>query len=143
MVNIKIEKIFPDAIFPRYAHPGDAGMDLFSYETYILKPGERRLFKTRLKVEIPESYEMQIRPKSGLALNHGVTVLNTPGTIDAGYRGEVGVILINHSKEVYSIKKGDKIAQAVISSIERAVLEEVEKLEESSRGEGGFGSTGK
>ena len=143
MVNIKIEKIFPDAILPSYAHPGDVGMDLFSYETYILKPGERRLFKTRLKVEIPEGYEMQIRPKSGLALNHGVTVLNTPGTIDAGYRGEVGVILINHGKEVYSIKKGDKIAQAVISSIERAVLEEVEKLEESSRGEGGFGSTGK
>lgn len=143
MVNIKIEKIFPDAILPSYVHPGDVGMDLFSYETYILKPGERRLFKTRLKVEIPEGYEMQIRPRSGLALNHGVTVLNTPGTIDAGYRGEVEVILINHGKEVYSIKKGDKIAQAVISSIERAVLEEVEKLEESSRGEGGFGSTGK
>jgi len=143
MVHIKIEKIFPDAILPSYAHPGDAGMDLFSYETYILKLGERRLFKTGLKVEIPEGYEMQIRPRSGSALNHGVTVLNTPGTIDAGYRGEVGVILINHGEEVYSIKKGDKIAQAVISSVERAVLEEVEKLEESSRGEGGFGSTGK
>jgi len=143
MVDIKIEKIFPDAILPSYSHPRDAGMDLFSYETYILKPGERRLFKTGLKVEIQEGYEMQIRPRSGLALNHGVTVLNTPGTIDAGYRGEVGVILINHGEEVYSIGKGDKIAQAVISSVERAVLEEVEKLEESSRGEGGFGSTGK
>ena len=142
MVDIKIEKIFPDAILPSYSHPGDVGMDLFSYETYILKPGERRLFKTGLKVEILEGYEMQIRPRSGLALNHGVTVLNTPGTIDAGYRGEVGVILINHGEEVYSIGKGDKIAQAVISSVERAVLEEVEKLEESSRGEGGFGSTG-
>lgn len=143
MVDIKIEKIFPDAILPSYSHPRDAGMDLFSYETYILKPGERRLFKTGLKVEILEGYEMQIRPRSGLALNHGVTVLNTPGTIDAGYRGEVGVILINHGEEVYSIGKGDKIAQAVISSVKRAVLEEVEKLEESSRGEGGFGSTGK
>ena len=143
MVDIKIEKIFPDAILPSYSHPRDAGMDLFSYETYILKPGERRLFKTGLKVEIQEGYEMQIRPRSGLALNHGVTVLNTPGTIDAGYRGEVGVILINHGEEVYSIGKGDKIAQAVISSVERAVLEEVEKLEESSRGEGGFGSTGR
>jgi dUTP pyrophosphatase len=143
MVDIKIEKIFPDAILPSYSHPRDAGMDLFSYETYILKPGERRLFKTGLKVEIQEGYEMQIRPRSGLALNHGVTVLNTPGTIDAGYRGEVGVILINHGEEVYSIGKGDKIAQAVISSVKRAVLEEVEKLEESSRGEGGFGSTGK
>ena len=142
MVDIKIEKIFSDAILPSYAHPGDAGMDVFSYETYILKPGERRLFKTGLKVELPEGYEMQIRPRSGLALNHGVTVLNTPGTIDAGYRGEVGVILINHGEKVYSIKKGDKIAQAVISSVEKAVLEEVEKLEESSRGEGGFGSTG-
>lgn len=143
MVDIKIEKIFSDAILPSYAHSGDAGMDVFSYETYILKSGERRLFKTGLKVEISEGYEMQIRPRSGLALNQGVTVLNTPGTIDAGYRGEVGVILINHGEKVYSIKKGDKIAQAVISSVERAVLEEVEKLEESSRGEGGFGSTGK
>ena len=143
MVDIKIEKIFSDAILPSYAHLGDAGMDVFSYETYILKPGERRLFKTGLKVEISEGYEMQIRPRSGLALNHGVTVLNTPGTIDAGYRGEVGVILINHAEKVYSIKKGDKIAQVVISSVERAVLEEVEKLEESSRGESGFGSTGK
>lgn len=142
-MDIKIEKIFPDAILPSYAYSGDAGMDLFSYETYILKPGERRLFKTGLKVEILEGYEMQIRPRSGLALNHGVTVLNTPGTIDAGYRGEVGVILINHGKEIYSIKKGDKIAQVVINSVERVVLEEVEKLEESSRGKGGFGSTGK
>lgn len=143
MVDIKIEKIFPDAILPSYAHSGDAGMDVFSYETYILKPGERRLFKTGLKVEISEGYEMQIRPRSGLALNHGVTVLNTPGTIDAGYRGEVGIILINHGEKVYSIKKGDKIAQIVIGSVERAVLEEVEKLKESPRGESGFGSTGK
>ena len=141
-LKIKIKKIHPDAVIPKYAHKGDAGMDLFSCEDYTLKPKERKLFGIGLKVEIPEGYEMQIRPKSGLSLKHGITVLNTPGTIDSGYRGEVGVILINHGEEDYEIKQGEKIAQAVIKKIEIVEVIEVEKLGETFRGERGFGSTG-
>ena len=141
-IEIKIKKIHPDAIIPRYVHPGDAGMDLFSCENYVLKPSERKLFGTGLKVELPEGYEMQIRPKSGLALKHGITVLNTPGTIDSGYRGEIGVILINHSNENYEINSKEKISQAVISRIKRAEIIEVDEIDETSRGEEGFGSTG-
>jgi len=141
-MKIKIKKIHADAVIPKYAHEGDAGFDLYSIESYILKPMERRGFPTGLKAEIPIGYEMQIRPKSGLALNEGITVLNTPGTIDPGYRGEIGVILINHSKDSYIIKKNEKIAQGVIKKFEKAVFEEVEELSETKRGEGGFGSTG-
>ena len=142
MVKIKIQKIHPDAIIPKYAHDGDAGMDLHSCENYILKSRERRLISTGLKVEIEKGYEMQIRPRSGLALKYGISVLNTPGTIDSGYRGDVGVILINTSSSDYEIKKGDRIAQAVINKLEDVVIEEVEGLADSSRGDGGFGSTG-
>jgi dUTP pyrophosphatase len=141
-LEIKIKKINSEAILPHYMHKGDAGMDLFSCENYILGPGERKLFGIGLKIEIPEGYEMQIRPKSGLTLKYGITVLNTPGTIDSSYRGEVGVILINHRDEDYEIKKGEKIAQAVINRVETAEITEVEELSDSSRGEGGFGSTG-
>ena len=141
-LEIKIKKIKPDAILPNYVHKGDAGMDLFSCENYTLDSGERRLFGIGLKVEIPEGYEMQLRPKSGLALKYGITVLNTPGTIDSCYRGEVGVILVNHGNEDYEVKKGEKIAQAVINKIEIVKVIEVEELSNSSRGEGGFGSTG-
>lgn len=142
MVKIKVQKIHPDAIIPKYAHSGDAGVDLHSCEDYILKSKERRLISTGLKVEIEKGYEMQIRPRSGLALKHGVSVLNTPGTIDSGYRGNVGVILINTSDKDYEIKKGDRIAQAVINKLENVVIEEVDGLADSSRGDGGFGSTG-
>ena len=104
-IKLKVKKTHPDAILPRYSHPYDAGMDLFSCEDYILKSNEWKLTGTGLKVEIPKGYEMQIRPRSGLALKHGISVLNTPGTIDSGYRGEVGVILINHGNEGYNVKK--------------------------------------
>ena len=140
-LEIKVRKINPDAKIPCYAHPGYAGMDLFSCEDYILKPGERRLFPTGLQMELPKGYEMQIRPKSGLALKHGITVLNTPGTIDSSYRGEVGIILFNSSGENYEVKSGEKIAQAVISKFETASIVEINELSETSRGEGGFGST--
>ena len=135
--------LHPDAKLPNYAHIGDAGMDIYSIVDYILQPTEAKLIGTGISVELPYGYEMQIRPKSGIAAKSGVTVLNTPGTIDAGYRGEVGVILINHSKKPYEIKKGEKIAQAVFKKFEIAELEVVEELSDTSRGEGGFGSTGK
>ena len=141
-ITLKVKKIHPDAIIPSYAHAGDAGMDLYSYEDGVLQPGERRLFKTGLNVEIPFGYEMQIRSRSGLALKNGIIVLNSPGTIDAGYSGELGIILVNHGKEAYEIKKGDKIAQGKISKVEQVEIKVVEELSETSRGEGGFGSTG-
>ena len=142
-IELKVKKIHPDAVLPSYAKPGDAGMDLCSYINYVLQPGERKLFGTGLKVEIPQGYEMQIRPRSGLALKVGITVVNTPGTVDSGYRGELGVILINHGSESYEIKKGERIAQGVISKIEEVLIKEVENLSDSERGVGGFGSTGK
>jgi dUTP pyrophosphatase len=141
-MKIKIKKISEDAVIPHYVHKGDAGMDIYSIEDRELKPGERAAISTGLKLEIPMGYEMQIRPKSGLAANFGITVLNTPGTIDCGYRGEVKVILFNSSKENYLVKKGEKVAQAVIAKVEEAEIEEADELSETSRGEGGLGSTG-
>ena len=142
-VRIKVKKIHPDAKIPSYAHPGDAAMDLFSCYEASLHPGERKAFGTGLQFEIPVGYEMQIRPRSGNGAKHGVTVLNAPGTIDAGYRGEVKVILINHSNLIYGVRKGDKIAQGKISRIEEVVIEEAETLSDSERGENGLGSTGR
>ena len=141
-MKIKIQKISTDAVIPHYVHRGDAGMDLYSVEDSVLLAGERKLIGTGLKFEIPMGFELQVRPKSGLAVNFGVTVLNTPGTVDCGYRGEVKVILYNSSKNDYQIKKGEKIAQAVIAKYEEAEIEEAGELSETSRGEGGFGSTG-
>ncbi len=141
-MKIKIQKINNDAIVPHYIHKGDAGMDLYSVEEATLLAGERKLIGTGLKFEIPTGFELQVRPKSGLAANFGVTVLNTPGTVDCGYRGEVKVILFNSSKENYQVKKGEKIAQAVIAKVEEAEIEEVKELSETTRGDGGFGSTG-
>ncbi len=141
-MKIKIQKINNDAVVPHYVHKGDAGMDLYSVEEVILAAGERKLIGTGLKFEIPMGFELQVRPKSGLAANFGVTVLNTPGTVDSGYRGEVKVILYNSSKNEYQVKKGEKIAQAVIAKYEEAEIEEVAELSETSRGDGGFGSTG-
>ena len=142
MVNIEVQKIKDNAIIPKYAHEGDAGVDLYSTEEYLLKPGERVLVSTGIKVAIPKGYEAQIRPKSGLALKHGISVVNTPGTIDSGYRGEVGVIAVNLGKEEYKIEKGKKVAQMVINKVEEAEFEEVDELDETSRNDGGFGSTG-
>ncbi|NOZ80809.1 MAG: dUTP diphosphatase [DPANN group archaeon] len=143
MDNVKINVVVAsDGKMPSYAHPGDAGMDLFSVEEAILAPMERRLVSTGVRMEIPPGYEAQIRPKSGLAVKHGISIVNTPGTIDAGYRGEVKVIMINLGTEPYPIKKGSKIAQMVINRVEMAEMTAVDVLEESSRNEGGFGSTG-
>ncbi|MBN2771584.1 MAG: dUTP diphosphatase, partial [Spirochaetes bacterium] len=127
---------------PEYAHPGDAGMDLFSNEELMLKPGEYRVVKTGITIELPPSTEAQVRPRSGLAAKHGITVLNTPGTIDEGYRGEVGVILINHSKADFHITTGMKIAQMIIAPVVRAEIEEIDQVSDTRRGDGGFGSTG-
>ncbi|MEM4637893.1 MAG: dUTP diphosphatase [Candidatus Woesearchaeota archaeon] len=143
MIKVKILKVDKELPTPKYAHYGDAGMDVYSAEDYILKPGERKIFSTGLKFEIPEGYELQVRPRSGLAAKYGITVLNSPGTLDFQYRGILGVILINHSKEDFEVKKGDRIAQIVFNKFETAELVEVDELSETERGEGGFGSTGR
>lgn len=127
---------------PCYAHAGDAGMDLYSAADIVIKPGERKLVPTGIRMAIPIGFEAQIRPKSGLALKHGISIVNTPGTIDAGYRGDVGVIMINFGQEDFVIEKNSKVAQMVINKIEIAKIEEVNLLDDTTRGEGGFGSTG-
>lgn len=129
---------------PDYETPSAAGMDLRAdlENPVTLAPGERRLVSTGLSLEIPEGYEAQVRPRSGLALKHGVTVLNAPGTIDADYRGEVGVILINHGIQSYSIQPSERIAQLVFARVARAELVAVDSLADTERGEGGFGHTG-
>lgn len=143
-LEVTIQKISPEAKVPAYAHEGDAGVDLYSVVDKVLQPGERALIPTGLKMAIPHGYEGQVRPKSGLALKHGLTVLNTPGTVDAPYRGEVGVILINlDPKNPYEVKKGEKVAQMVFNRVEYARFTEAQELEETTRGAGGFGSTGR
>lgn len=141
-MNIRIKKVNPMAIMPEYAHEGDAGMDVFSLVEKKIAPGEIALIGIGLALEIPQGYEIQVRPRSGLALKNGITVLNSPGTIDSGYRGEIGVILINHGREVFCVEKGMKIAQLVLTKYEKASLIEVENLCESQRSIDGFGSTG-
>jgi dUTP pyrophosphatase len=130
---------------PSYASAGAAGADLQAAvdETVKIKPGERALVPTGLVLEIPHGFEGQVRPRSGLAIRHGLTLLNTPGTIDSDYRGEVKVILVNLGHEVAEIARGDRIAQLVLASIQVAEFEESDELATSSRGEGGFGSTGR
>lgn len=128
---------------PAYETPQSAGLDVRCTEYIIMNPGERVLAKTGLYVEIPVGFEIQVRPRSGLALKHGVTVLNTPGTIDADYRGEIGVILINHSSTVVEFAKGERIAQLVMTRVERIEWQITDSLSETKRGLGGFGSTGK
>lgn len=145
---------------PKYAHKGDAGFDLranieeiensnylfntikFSNTTIIINPGGRALIPTGLYMAIPEGYELQIRPRSGLALKHGITVLNTPGTIDAVYRGNIGVILINHGTEPFIVEHGDRIAQGVLNKVEEANLIEVDSLDETDRADSGYGKSG-
>lgn len=140
-VEIKFNKLHPDAQIPSYAHVGDAGADVYSVVEVTLQPSDRAAIPTGLAVDIPLGYEIQVRPKSGLALKHGITVLNSPGTVDAGYRGEIQVIVINLGKEVYTFAKGQKIAQLVLKSVIQAQFIEGE-LGTSDRGDGGFGSTG-
>lgn len=129
---------------PKYATKDSAGVDLRAdlSESILLKPLERILVKTGLSIELPEGYEAQVRPRSGLALKKGVTVLNSPGTIDADYRGDIGVILINLSQEEFLIEDGERVAQMIIAKHEQADWEEADNLENTQRGEGGFGSTG-
>ena len=131
----------PNAL-PEYETPGSAGLDVRCTETIVLNPGERILAKTGLFVEIPLGYELQVRPRSGLALKQGITVLNTPGTIDADYRGEIGVILMNHGLSVVKFKPADRIAQLVLNKVERIQWLQTESLTGTKRGQGGFGSTG-
>ena len=141
-IKVQITKIKDNAKIPSYAHKGDTGMDLYSTEDYTIKPGERVLVSTGIKIALPNGFEAQVRAKSGLALKYGLTVLNAPGTIDSEYRGEVGVITINLGQETYEVKAGEKIAQLVIKNVCEAELEELDNLDDTTRGDGGFGSTG-
>ncbi len=143
MVKIKIQKIRENAIIPKYAHKGDVGMDLYSTISVRIKPGHRALIPSGLKIALPKGYESQIRPKSGLALKEGVTVLNSPGTIEAEYRGEYGIVLINHSSKDVLVEEGQKVAQLVVKKVETVTVGVVESLDKTARGAGGFGSTGK
>ncbi len=139
---MKVKRLREGGKLPSYAHPGDAGMDLYSSEEAEIAPGQSRLVKTGISIELPEGTEAQVRPRSGLALKSQVTVLNTPGTVDEGYRGEVGVILINHGQGAFKVTEGMRIAQMVIKPVTRVTVKEVDELNDTSRGEGGFGSTG-
>lgn len=142
MVTLKICRLNEKARMPEYAHPGDAGLDLFSAVDTLINPGESKLIPTGIAIELPPGTEAQIRPRSGLALKHQITLLNSPGTIDEGYRGEIGVIVINHGKSVFHVVEGMKIAQMVIQKVLKAQIEETANLGESDRGTNGFGSTG-
>lgn len=149
MTTVRVERL-PHAeglALPAYETTGSAGMDLRAalpeFEPVVLAPGERKLIPTGLKIALESGYEAQVRPRSGLALKHGVTCLNSPGTIDSDYRGEVGVILINHGQIAFEIQRGERIAQLVIAPYAQAVMAEVEALDETARGAGGFGSTGR
>lgn len=130
---------------PKYETVNSAGMDVRAHldDKLVIEPGERVLIKTGLKLEIPSGYEAQVRPRSGLAYKHGITVLNSPGTIDADYRGDIGVILINHGTSNFIVEPGDRIGQIVFAKYERAEFDIVSELESTERNEGGFGSTGK
>ena len=140
-LNIKIKKV-SDVKTPFYAHKGDSGVDLYAAEEYLLKPMERKLISTGIKIAVPHGYEAQIRPKSGLALEFGISHANSVGTIDSSYRGEIKIPMINFSDKSYKIEKGRKIGQMVFAKVEEAVFDEVEELGETTRNEKGFGSTG-
>ena len=128
---------------PSYATPGAAGLDVVAAEDIDLAPGQRHAVATGFRVAIPEGYEIQVRPRSGLAFNHGVTVPNTPGTIDSDYRGELKVLIINHGSEPFAVRRGERIAQLVPAVVTIAAFDEVDELDDTHRGHGGFGSTGR
>ena len=128
---------------PSYATPGAAGMDVVAAEDFDLEPGQRHAVATGFRVAIPDGYEIQVRPRSGLAFKHGITVPNTPGTIDSDYRGEIKVLLINHGTEPFPIRRGDRIAQMMLAVCTVAEFDEVDELSDTDRGAGGFGSTGR
>ena len=142
-MEIEIKKVNSSAILPEYNHRGeDAGLDLHTTETKVLAPGEHKLFKTGIAISIPKGYAGFVNPRSGLALKHGITVLNADGVIDPGYRGEIGVVLINHGQIEHKIKKGDRIAQLIIQKYETIVWKEVNQLPVTNRGQDGYGSSG-
>ena len=140
--HLQVQRLHPDAVLPAYAHAGDAGLDLTALQAHHLEPGERVAAPTGLAVAIPDGWVGLVHPRSGLALRHGLTVANAPGTIDAGYRGEVKVLLVNLGAEGVDIEVGDRIAQLVLQRVGRAQVVEVDALPSTGRGEGGFGSTG-
>jgi dUTP pyrophosphatase len=140
--TVRIKRADENVSYPKYKSTSAAAADVYSQETKTLASLERHTFSTGLSFQIPHGHELQVRPRSGLAANHGISVLNAPGTLDADYRGELKIILINLSKESYTITKGDRIAQILLSSYVHMTFEEVDELEETERGEGGFGSTG-
>ena len=145
MVKLLIKKLQKNIILPEYKTDGSSGMDLMANveQTVKILPGEKKIISTGIMVAIPEQYEIQIRPRSGLAAKNGISVLNTPGTIDSDYRGEIKVILINLGRDIFQINKNDRIAQMIVCPIIKVELKEVESLPETVRGEGGFGSTNK
>ena len=142
-MKLSFKRIHPDAVLPSYAHPGDAGMDVRSVEDLVIPAGGRALVHTGLVAVIPEGYELQVRSHSGLALKSGVAVLNSPGTVDAGYRGEIGVILANFGDGEFAVKKGDRVAQLVAAPVTVAEIFETDSVDATDRGAGGFGSTGR
>jgi dUTP pyrophosphatase len=142
-LEILVQRLDVDLPLPSYAHPGDAGADLLTTVDVALAPGERALVPTGIAIALPEGYVALVHPRSGLAARHGLSIVNTPGTVDAGYRGEIKVMLINHDpRESIELRRGDRIAQLVVQRVERAVFAEVGELPASVRGSGGYGSTG-
>ena len=144
MTKIQIKKLSNEVLTPKYETLGSSGMDIAAYteRNIIINSGNRALIPTGFSLSVPQGYEIQIRPRSGLAIKKGITVLNTPGTIDSDYRGEIKVVQINLSEDKFTVKNGERIAQMVICPIEQVSVEEVEELPETGRGTGGFGSTG-
>nr|WP_317846263.1 dUTP diphosphatase [Nocardioides rotundus] len=142
-LRVAVQRLDADLPLPSYAHPGDAGADLLTAVDVSLAPGERVLVPTGIAIALPEGFAAFVQPRSGLAARHGLSIVNTPGTVDAGYRGEVKVLLVNHDPhETVELRRGDRVAQMVVQRVERVAFEEVGALPESVRGTGGYGSTG-
>ena len=142
-LEILVRRLDADLPLPSYAHPGDAGADLVTTVDVTLAPGERVVVPTGVAIALPEGFVALVHPRSGLAAKHGLSILNTPGTVDAGYRGEIKVLLVNHDlREPIELRRGDRVAQLVVQRVEQAAFVEVESLPDSVRGDGGYGSTG-
>lgn len=142
-LSVQVVRLDPDLPLPSYAHPGDAGADLLTSVDLSIAPGERCLVPTGIALAVPVGYAALVHPRSGLAARHGLSIVNTPGTVDAGYRGEIKVLLINHDpRETIELRRGDRVAQLVFQRVEHAAFVEVETLADSARGSGGYGSTG-
>ena len=143
MYELKIKLLYENSKLPEFANLGDAGMDIFSVDRKVIKSGESQLIRTGISIELPKDTEIQIRPKSGLALNNGITLLNSPGTIDEGYRGEIKVIVLNHGKNDFLLEEGMKIAQMVLKPIYKVKITKVDSIDyETDRGKNGYGSSG-